>query len=753
MKNTTLLKKMRKKTWAIVLTIFALLAYLSFLFIPTNPNKTDFLPYDGGKVLKGSLLNQIIYIFKNFDVNLFKNLNILQWATFILIGFMIFVLISSLISLCYRRRAIYKTNIFHAGLAIAVVLFYIIALMQQNKIANVQALFLDANNKFTFASPTFLPLMACVALVIAIISSFSAVHAKTLFRILLVAVACVSLAIFLFPVITKDTINFTFIQFFAKRGTLANINTFEQVTFITLAIAVLVNFILIVFYLGSRRFGPFIVIISILFTIIAITASILVFLTKSFEFFKNATMYVLLASIAQLILVCINAAISKKIVKKHKKIIVNKYENSNNDYDDIYFDKVNDTEKVQVSYTTNTEENDPTIIINEFESDEPLSKKERRKQEKLNKKAQKELAKQNVITVEEPKQDNEEKNKTTIIINEFENEEPLSKKERRKQEKLNKKLQKELAKQNAISAEPMQDKENELDEPLSKKERRKQEKLNKKLQKELAKQNAISAEPIQVKENELDEKELHVNEAPVEIPPIYMHPENHITEEPTPSTDVNVIDTTVPDEDDLLYTRGTRDAIRRESIRQRLEELKLNRKFIDEARKTINSLNTTEDLAENRRATELAAQNAYAQQELERMQMQKDLLDQQLQAQQRALQLQQPVQQVVEQPSVENDLSFLSVNPAYKNMTSAAYEDIPLTAEEERDPFIKTLTTPERLEFYANFLEPTNHKIPSYIIAGNNENFFDVIVVYIGSFAGKISFELMTKILDYSDTL
>ncbi len=712
MKNTTLLKKMRKKTWAIVLTIFALLAYLSFLFIPTNPNKTDFLPYDGGKVLKGSLLNQIIYIFKNFDVNLFKNLNILQWATFILIGFMIFVLISSLISLCYRRRAIYKTNIFHAGLAIAVVLFYIIALMQQNKIANVQALFLDANNKFTFASPTFLPLMACVALVIAIISSFSAVHAKTLFRILLVAVACVSLAIFLFPVITKDTINFTFIQFFAKRGTLANINTFEQVTFITLAIAVLVNFILIVFYLGSRRFGPFIVIISILFTIIAITASILVFLTKSFEFFKNATMYVLLASIAQLILVCINAAISKKIVKKHKKIIVNKYENSNNDYDDIYFDKANDTEKVQVSYTTNTEENDPTIIINEFESDEPLSKKERRKQEKLNKKAQKELAKQNVITVEEPKQDNEEKNKTTIIINEFENEEPLSKKERRKQEKLNKKLQKELAKQ-----------------------------------------NAISAEPIQVKENELNEKELHVNEAPVEITPIYMHPENHITEEPTPSTDVNVIDTTVPDEDDLLYTRGTRDAIRRESIRQRLEELKLNRKFIDEARKTINSLNTTEDLAENRRATELAAQNAYAQQELERMQMQKDLLDQQLQAQQRALQLQQPVQQVVEQPSVENDLSFLSVNPAYKNMTSAAYEDIPLTAEEERDPFIKTLTTPERLEFYANFLEPTNHKIPSYIIAGNNENFFDVIVVYIGSFAGKISFELMTKILDYSDTL
>ncbi len=712
MKNTTLLKKMRKKTWAIVLTIFALLAYLSFLFIPTNPNKTDFLPYDGGKVLKGSLLNQIIYIFKNFDVNLFKNLNILQWATFILIGFMIFVLISSLISLCYRRRAIYKTNIFHAGLAIAVVLFYIIALMQQNKIANVQALFLDANNKFTLASPTFLPLMACVALVIAIISSFSAVHAKTLFRILLVAVACVSLAIFLFPVITKDTTNFTFIQFFAKRGTLANINTFEQVTFITLAIAVLVNFILIVFYLGSRRFGPFIVIISILFTIIAITASILVFLTKSFEFFKNATMYVLLASIAQLILVCINAAISKKIVKKHKKIIVNKYENSNNDYDDIYFDKANDTEKVQVSYTTNTEENDPTIIINEFESDEPLSKKERRKQEKLNKKAQKELAKQNVITVEEPKQDNEEKNKTTIIINEFENEEPLSKKERRKQEKLNKKLQKELAKQ-----------------------------------------NAISAEPIQVKENELDEKELHVNEAPVEITPIYMHPENHITEEPTPSTDVNVIDTTVPDEDDLLYTRGTRDAIRRESIRQRLEELKLNRKFIDEARKTINSLNTTEDLAENRRATELAAQNAYAQQELERMQMQKDLLDQQLQAQQRALQLQQPVQQVVEQPSVENDLSFLSVNPAYKNMTSAAYEDIPLTAEEERDPFIKTLTTPERLEFYANFLEPTNHKIPSYIIAGNNENFFDVIVVYIGSFAGKISFELMTKILDYSDTL
>ncbi len=712
MKNTTLLKKMRKKTWAIVLTIFALLAYLSFLFIPTNPNKTDFLPYDGGKVLKGSLLNQIIYIFKNFDVNLFKNLNILQWATFILIGFMIFVLISSLISLCYRRRAIYKTNIFHAGLAIAVVLFYIIALMQQNKIANVQALFLDANNKFTLASPTFLPLMACVALVIAIISSFSAVHAKTLFRILLVAVACVSLAIFLFPVITKDTTNFTFIQFFAKRDTLANINTFEQVTFITLAIAVLVNFILIVFYLGSRRFGPFIVIISILFTIIAITASILVFLTKSFEFFKNATMYVLLASIAQLILVCINAAISKKIVKKHKKIIVNKYENSNNDYDDIYFDKANDTEKVQVSYTTNTEENDPTIIINEFESDEPLSKKERRKQEKLNKKAQKELAKQNVITVEEPKQDNEEKNKTTIIINEFENEEPLSKKERRKQEKLNKKLQKELAKQ-----------------------------------------NAISAEPIQVKENELDEKELHVNEAPVEITPIYMHPENHITEEPTPSTDVNVIDTTVPDEDDLLYTRGTRDAIRRESIRQRLEELKLNRKFIDEARKTINSLNTTEDLAENRRATELAAQNAYAQQELERMQMQKDLLDQQLQAQQRALQLQQPVQQVVEQPSVENDLSFLSVNPAYKNMTSAAYEDIPLTAEEERDPFIKTLTTPERLEFYANFLEPTNHKIPSYIIAGNNENFFDVIVVYIGSFAGKISFELMTKILDYSDTL
>ncbi len=712
MKNTTLLKKMRKKTWAIVLTIFALLAYLSFLFIPTNPNKTDFLPYDGGKVLKGSLLNQIIYIFKNFDVNLFKNLNILQWATFILIGFMIFVLISSLISLCYRRRAIYKTNIFHAGLAIAVVLFYIIALMQQNKIANVQALFLDANNKFTLASPTFLPLMGCVALVIAIISSFSAVHAKTLFRILLVAVACVSLAIFLFPVITKDTTNFTFIQFFAKRDTLANINTFEQVTFITLAIAVLVNFILIVFYLGSRRFGPFIVIISILFTIIAITASILVFLTKSFEFFKNATMYVLLASIAQLILVCINAAISKKIVKKHKKIIVNKYENSNNDYDDIYFDKANDTEKVQVSYTTNTEENDPTIIINEFESDEPLSKKERRKQEKLNKKAQKELAKQNVITVEEPKQDNEEKNKTTIIINEFENEEPLSKKERRKQEKLNKKLQKELAKQ-----------------------------------------NAISTEPIQVKENELGKKELHVNEAPVEITPIYMHPENHITEEPTPSTDVNVIDTTVPDEDDLLYTRGTRDAIRRESIRQRLEELKLNRKFIDEARKTINSLNTTEDLAENRRATELAAQNAYAQQELERMQMQKDLLDQQLQAQQRALQLQQPVQQVVEQPSVENDLSFLSVNPAYKNMTSAAYEDIPLTAEEERDPFIKTLTTPERLEFYANFLEPTNHKIPSYIIAGNNENFFDVIVVYIGSFAGKISFELMTKILDYSDTL
>ena len=659
MKNTTLLKKMRKKTWAIVLTIFALLAYLSFLFIPTNPNKTDFLPYDGGKVLKGSLLNQIIYIFKNFDVNLFKNLNILQWATFILIGFMIFVLISSLISLCYRRRAIYKTNIFHAGLAIAVVLFYIIALMQQNKIANVQALFLDANNKFTLASPTFLPLMGCVALVIAIISSFSAVHAKTLFRILLVAVACVSLAIFLFPVITKDTTNFTFIQFFAKRDTLANINTFEQVTFITLAIAVLVNFILIVFYLGSRRFGPFIVIISILFTIIAITASILVFLTKSFEFFKNATMYVLLASIAQLILVCINAAISKKIVKKHKKIIVNKYENSNNDYDDIYFDKANDTEKVQVSYTTNTEENDPTIIINEFESDEPLSKKERRKQEKL----------------------------------------------------------------------------------------------NKKLQKELAKQNAISTEPIQVKENELGKKELHVNEAPVEITPIYMHPENHITEEPTPSTDVNVIDTTVPDEDDLLYTRGTRDAIRRESIRQRLEELKLNRKFIDEARKTINSLNTTEDLAENRRATELAAQNAYAQQELERMQMQKDLLDQQLQAQQRALQLQQPVQQVVEQPSVENDLSFLSVNPAYKNMTSAAYEDIPLTAEEERDPFIKTLTTPERLEFYANFLEPTNHKIPSYIIAGNNENFFDVIVVYIGSFAGKISFELMTKILDYSDTL
>ncbi len=712
MKNTTLLKKMRKKTWAIVLTIFALLAYLSFLFIPTNPNKTDFLPYDGGKVLKGSLLNQIIYIFKNFDVNLFKNLNILQWATFILIGFMIFVLISSLISLCYRRRAIYKTNIFHAGLAIAVVLFYIIALMQQNKIANVQALFLDANNKFTLASPTFLPLMGCVALVIAIISSFSAVHAKTLFRILLVAVACVSLAIFLFPVITKDTTNFTFIQFFAKRDTLANINTFEQVTFITLAIAVLVNFILIVFYLGSRRFGPFIVIISILFTIIAITASILVFLTKSFEFFKNATMYVLLASIAQLILVCINAAISKKIVKKHKKIIVNKYENSNNDYDDIYFDKANDTEKVQVSYTTNTEENDPTIIINEFESDEPLSKKERRKQEKLNKKAQKELAKQNVITVEEPKQDNEEKNKTTIIINEFENEEPLSKKERRKQEKLNKKLQKELAKQ-----------------------------------------NAISTEPIQVKENELGKKELHVNEAPVEITPIYMHPENHITEEPTPSTDVNVIDTTLPDEDDLLYTRGTRDAIRRESIRQRLEELKLNRKFIDEARKTINSLNTTEDLAENRRATELAAQNAYAQQELERMQMQKDLLDQQLQAQQRALQLQQPVQQVVEQPSVENDLSFLSVNPAYKNMTSAAYEDIPLTAEEERDPFIKTLTTPERLEFYANFLEPTNHKIPSYIIAGNNENFFDVIVVYIGSFAGKISFELMTKILDYSDTL
>ena len=73
--------------------------------------------------------------------------------------------------------------------------------------------------------------------------------------------------------------------------------------------------------------------------------------------------------------------------------------------------------------------------------------------------------------------------------------------------------------------------------------------------------------------------------------------------------------------------------------------------------------------------------------------------------------------------------------------------------ENEKHPFIKTLTTPERLEFYANFLEPTNHKIPSYIIAGNNENFFDVIVVYIGSFAGKISFELMTKILDYSDTL
>ena len=888
MKNTTLLKKIRKKTWAVSLTVLALLCYLSFLFIPTNSQFTNFLPYTVDKIyIQGSLLDQIIYIFTHFSTA-FQNLNILHYATFALIGFMIVVLISSLIALFYRRRAIYKTNIFHAGLAIGVVLFYIIALMQQNILTNVRDLFLNANNEFTFLSPTYLPLMAVVALVIAIISSFSAVHAKAFFRILMVAIACLSLAIFLFPMVTKNTdYNFVQILFTFNTNALVSMSLLEQIIFMTLACAVLVNFILIIFYLGSHRYGLFMIIVSAIYVVIAIAASIFVLLTIPFNVFKNATMYVLVSSIAQLVLIWINAAISKSSFKNQVDVLVKKHETVGSEEENAYYFDESDTQQVTVSYITETQENDPTIIISEIEnaeSEEPvLSKKERRKQEKLNKKLQKQLAKQNAT--EEPIKDEinsrtiiiseiedteseepalskkerrkqeklnkklqkqlakqnaaeesseEEINNPTIIVSEIENaesEEPaLSKKERRKQEKLNKKLQKQLAKQNAAEESSEEEINNptiivseienaESEEPaLSKKERRKQEKLNKKLQKQLAKQNANAVEEpseelnqkdVQSKSNELPKKEFNIDEILADLTPIYTPSENAFIEDTLP-----LYDTT---EDDSIFRPATKDSLRRESIRQRLEELKLNRKFIDEARRTLNSLNATQNLANNQRAAEYTPQDTYAQQDLERLQMQKYLLEQQLKAQQNAqeafqtqqaqqeleraqlqnqlleqqlkaqqntqealqaqqaqqelqraqlqnqlleqqLKAQQKAQEALQaqarmQQPIDNDLSFLSVNPEYKSMTSAAYNDVPLTEEEERDPFIKTLTAQERLEFYENFLEPSNHKIPAYILGQNNTNFFDIVVVYIGSFAGKISFELITKILDYSDTL
>ena len=835
MKNTTLLKKIRKKTWAVSLTVLALLCYLSFLFIPTNSQFTNFLPYTVDKIyIQGSLLDQIIYIFTHFSTA-FQNLNILHYATFALIGFMIVVLISSLIALFYRRRAIYKTNIFHAGLAIGVVLFYIIALMQQNILTNVRDLFLNANNEFTFLSPTYLPLMAVVALVIAIISSFSAVHAKAFFRILMVAIACLSLAIFLFPMVTKNTdYNFVQILFTFNTNALVSMSLLEQIIFMTLACAVLVNFILIIFYLGSHRYGLFMIIVSAIYVVIAIAASIFVLLTIPFNVFKNATMYVLVSSIAQLVLIWINAAISKSSFKNQVDVLVKKHETVGSEEENAYYFDESDTQQVTVSYITETQENDPTIIISEIEnaeSEEPvLSKKERRKQEKLNKKLQKQLAKQNAA--EESSE--EEINNPTIIVSEIENaesEEPaLSKKERRKQEKLNKKLQKQLAKQNAAEESSEEEINNptiivseienaESEEPaLSKKERRKQEKLNKKLQKQLAKQNANAVEEpseelnqkdVQSKSNELPKKEFNIDEILADLTPIYTPSENAFIEDTLP-----LYDTT---EDDSIFRPATKDSLRRESIRQRLEELKLNRKFIDEARRTLNSLNATQNLANNQRAAEYTPQDTYAQQDLERLQMQKYLLEQQLKAQQNAqeafqtqqaqqeleraqlqnqlleqqlkaqqntqealqaqqaqqelqraqlqnqlleqqLKAQQKAQEALQaqarmQQPIDNDLSFLSVNPEYKSMTSAAYNDVPLTEEEERDPFIKTLTAQERLEFYENFLEPSNHKIPAYILGQNNTNFFDIVVVYIGSFAGKISFELITKILDYSDTL
>ena len=406
MKNTTLFKKLKNKTWAVTLTFIALACYLAFLFIPTGNGFAELMPYTGSNVLRGTLLNQIICICMNFKTA-FTNLNILHIATLTLIAFMIFVTISSIISAFYGRRAVYKTNIFHAGLAIAVVFFYIIAVVQSadtvttftvNTITSFKDLFVNAAGKFTFT--TYLPLMAVVALVIAIISSFSSVHGKSFFRIIVLAIACVSLAVFLFPVIK----NLTIVDFlFLFRNGIGY--SFTNIMFMLLGYAVLINFILIVFYLGSRRFGPVIAIYSALYAILAIIATVLVFVVGKLQIkdvFANATIYVLLSSIAQAILIFINLCLSKKSSKKEVEVITTT-EIIADDFDDL-------RQPIQYVYENDTIENtkdEPQVTArsfitedeNDINDDTPqLTKKEKRKQEKLNKKLLKKQNKELVDT-------------------------------------------------------------------------------------------------------------------------------------------------------------------------------------------------------------------------------------------------------------------------------------------------------------------------------------------------------------------